>query len=98
MYKTKEEGNIDIGVPEIEEEVKSEAGCKRIQNETNEVTPGYNSGTSSISGMNDIGDEFFDVPAPSDDEEGWPSNTNSDSCYVVFLTLGFEPQIQFISI
>ncbi|KAG6410114.1 hypothetical protein SASPL_128163 [Salvia splendens] len=82
MYKTKEEGNIDIGVPEIEEEINTEAGCKRIQNETNEATPGYISGTSSISGLNDIGDEFFDVPAPSDYEEGWPSNTNSDSCYV----------------
>ncbi|XP_041997049.1 protein ENHANCED DISEASE RESISTANCE 2-like isoform X2 [Salvia splendens] len=89
MYKTKEEGNIDIDVPEIEEEIKTETGCKRVQNETNEVTPGYNSGTSSISGMNDIGDEFFDVPAPSDDEEGWHSNTNSDSCYVN----SFQPKL-----
>lgn len=87
MFKAKDESTIDIGFPECEEEIKAEVSRNRIQNETDEATPGHTSGAASL---NDIADEFFDVPEPSDDEEGWPSNTSPDSCYVVFLTLGFK--------
>lgn len=74
---------IDFGVPESEqEEIKTEGVLKRIQNKTDEGTPGHLSGATCLSGLNDAADEFFDVPEPSDDETGWPSNTNPDSCYV----------------
>ncbi|KAH6804025.1 Pleckstrin homology and lipid-binding START domains-containing protein [Perilla frutescens var. frutescens] len=76
---------IDIGVPESEkEEIKTEVGSERIQNKTDQATSGRPSGASSLMGLNDAADEFFDVPEPSDDEEGWPSNTNADFCYVNF--------------
>lgn len=77
---------IDFGVPESEkEEIKTEGGLKRIQNKTDKGTPGHPSGASGLTGLNDAADEFFDVPEPSDDETGSPSNASPDSCYVVFF-------------
>lgn len=83
LFKTKEERTMDISVPESEEEIKTEiVDCKMIENEADESTP--------LTGLNDAADEFFDVPEPSDDEEGWPSDTSPDSRYVVFSVLEFE--------
>ncbi|XP_057798953.1 protein ENHANCED DISEASE RESISTANCE 2-like isoform X2 [Salvia miltiorrhiza] len=96
LFKAKEECTIDVGVPESEEVIKTEVCCKRIQNETDEATPVYISGASSITGLNDIADEFFDVPEPSDDEEGWPSNTDPDSCYVNSCQTKFSSTANFV--
>ncbi|KAI3458973.1 hypothetical protein Pfo_015636 [Paulownia fortunei] len=77
---------IDIGVPDSEkEEIKTEVGLKRTQNKTEDEASGQLSGASSLTGLNDAADEFFDVPEPSDDdllENGWHSNTSPESCYV----------------
>lgn len=74
---------IDFGVPQSEnEEIKTEGGLKRIHHKTDEGMPGHHSGASGLTGLNDAADEFFDVPDPSDDETGSPSNTSPDSCYV----------------
>ncbi|KAG8390615.1 hypothetical protein BUALT_Bualt01G0101900 [Buddleja alternifolia] len=66
---------IDTAVPQIEkEEIKKEVGFKRIQNETEDEASKQFSATSSLLGLNDANDEFFDVPEPSDDEP--------ESCYM----------------
>ncbi|PIN08522.1 hypothetical protein CDL12_18895 [Handroanthus impetiginosus] len=79
------EMSVDIGVSESEkDEIKTEVGPMRIQTKTEDEASGQLSGTSSLMGLNDAEDEFFDVPEPSDDllENGWPSETCPESCYV----------------
>lgn len=81
------EFTIDTGVPLNEkEEIKTEVGIKRIQNETENEASKQPSGASSLMALSDAADEFFDVPEPSDDEgleNGWPLNGSSDLCFVV---------------
>ncbi|KAL8052115.1 hypothetical protein ABFX02_06G192400 [Erythranthe guttata] len=62
---------IDIGVPLIEKEV-----IKREATQENDKS-GERSGTSSLAGLSDAADEFFDVPEPSDDDP-----FDNESCYV----------------
>lgn len=84
---------IDIGVPDSEkEEIKTEVGLERIQDKIEDEASAPFSGASSLTGLNDAADEFFDVPEPSDDllENGWPSNPSPESCYVVLLTFEFK--------
>lgn len=64
-----EEGTSDIGVP-LNDEIKTEV----------EVSKHVSGGATTLMGLSDAGDEFFDVPEPSDDEGEIP-----ESCYVVIF-------------
>ncbi|KAL3523463.1 hypothetical protein ACH5RR_016297 [Cinchona calisaya] len=76
----------DIGFPWSEkEEIKKEVDLDRIEEDKmeNEVENSFD-GSSSLLGLNDAADEFFDVPEPSDDdlENGWCLNTSPEMCYM----------------
>ncbi|KAL6552788.1 hypothetical protein OROHE_008152 [Orobanche hederae] len=67
---------IDIGVASSDkEELKTEADMKRIPNKTEDEA-------SNLTGLDDAGDEFFDVPDYDMLEHGWSSDTTPESCYV----------------
>ncbi|GFP82850.1 protein enhanced disease resistance 2 [Phtheirospermum japonicum] len=67
----------DIGVPENEkeEQMKTQVSFKRLTNETAED----NSTGSSLMALSDAADEFFDVPEPSDDDEGLENEWHADA-------------------
>ncbi|CAH9135947.1 unnamed protein product [Cuscuta epithymum] len=69
---------IDIQLPLTDKEKrKKEVSPERIEKEIEK----HPSGRSSLVGLNDVGDEFFDVPEPSDDEQsdhGWSSSSSPD--------------------
>ncbi|CAI9091109.1 OLC1v1026045C1 [Oldenlandia corymbosa var. corymbosa] len=77
----------DISLPHSEiEEIKKEVLLKGIEvnNIDSEVLPHPPSGSSSLMGLNDAADEFFDVPEPSDDdaEHGWIMRTSPEMHYM----------------
>ncbi|KAG8380504.1 hypothetical protein BUALT_Bualt06G0022500 [Buddleja alternifolia] len=83
------EFSIDIGVPKSErEEIKTEVGLKRTLNKTEYEPSRQLSGASSLTGLNDAADEFFDVPEPSDDEP--------ESCYVDAYPTKFSSAANFV--
>ncbi|KAK6156361.1 hypothetical protein DH2020_010609 [Rehmannia glutinosa] len=66
------------------EAIKTEIGIKKIHSKTDDEASGHLSADSSLTGLDDTADEFFDVPEPSDYdmlENGW-SDTCPESCYV----------------
>ncbi|VFQ64791.1 unnamed protein product [Cuscuta campestris] len=72
------ERTIDIQLPLSEkEEIKNEVSQERSEVDMEK----HPSGRSSLVGLNDVTDEFFDVPEPSDDEQsdhGWSSGSSPD--------------------
>lgn len=80
---------VDTGEKE-KDEIKTEVRVEKIQNKTeNEGSRQISvSGASSLMGLNDAADEFFDVLEPSDDEpldSDWTSHSNPEP-YAVHLT------------
>ncbi|XP_059628320.1 protein ENHANCED DISEASE RESISTANCE 2-like [Cornus florida] len=67
----------DIGSPQIQkEDIKTEVQnpqefMKMEKNNMEDDPDKFLSGCSSLTGLNDAADEFFDVPEPSEDEHDW---------------------------
>ncbi|KAL3520715.1 hypothetical protein ACH5RR_018864 [Cinchona calisaya] len=75
----------DIGLPLSEkEEIKKEVDLQRIEEEMESEVENPLSGSSSLGGLNDAVDEFFDVPEPLDDdpENGWGLNMSPEMHYM----------------
>lgn len=82
---------VDIGVHDIEKEeiIPEDNGLKsctpnKTKDEESELV--LVSVASSLTGLNDAADEFFDVP--DDLLDVWSSDTAPESCYVVIPTFG----------
>lgn len=59
-----EKESVKPEVKRPEEIIHTEEGKMEVELENNVL-----SGTSSLQGLNDVADEFFDVPEPSDDDQ-----------------------------
>ncbi|KAK3017377.1 hypothetical protein RJ639_006312 [Escallonia herrerae] len=75
----------DVGLSLIEkEDIKTEIDL-RVDDKMAEEAEKLLSGSSSLMGLKDATDEFFDVPEPSDDdqlEHEWPSDLSPDCHYL----------------
>ncbi|KAL2465109.1 Pleckstrin-like proteiny (PH) and lipid-binding START domains-containing protein [Abeliophyllum distichum] len=67
------------------EVIKTEVDLKRTDSKTEDESEKPVSGSSSLGGLNDADDEFFDVPEPSDDDQScnrWSVNASPELCYM----------------
>ncbi|CAH9116088.1 unnamed protein product [Cuscuta europaea] len=87
---------IDIQLPlGDKEQRKKEVSPERVEEEIEK----HPSGRSSLVGLNDVGDEFFDVAEPSDDEQsdhGWSSSSSPDY-HSVIASLLYSNKLRLIS-
>lgn len=76
----------EAGIPQSEkEEIKTEVNLKMVEKIIEDEGLKRLSEASSLKGLNDAADEFFDVSEPFEDEasdNGWTSDTTPEFCYV----------------
>ena len=87
---TRDIGLLQSENGDIKMEDKNSEELIKIQDKTEDEPENALSVTSSLMGLHDAADEFFDVLEPSSDDEhlenDWPTDLSTELCYPVLTT------------